>query len=235
MIASRHLLVGIAVATAGCSGSVPMHDEDAALGRTPADGLEEAVEAAPAGPDKRGTVMYVGDADGKKRSVEIYYDRRHVRTIDHSFGEFQQELPASMSSSGNIVLLHQVESGTLHVSPEEVQRHERYYCNFVDLRTGCLLDRRTGEFCAGEWAENDTWRGSDGRTVNLLEERITAAQVVGSSQPPADGPVWSYRNLRHCDPPGRHNRRSYITLFEANVFSLTAEQLGAEWEDSENW
>lgn len=233
MISFRDLLVGLAVVAAGCSGNAPMDDVDAALHPALAAGSEETLASAPPRAGKRGTVTYAGDADGRRGSVEIYYDGRHVRTIGDSYGEFQEELPPSTSSSGNIVLLHQVENGTLHVSPDEAQRHERYYCNFVDLRNGCLLERRTGEFCAGEWAEDDAWLDSDGRRVDLLAKRITAEQVARSNEPPADGPVWNYPNLQHCDPPSSHNRRSYTTLLDANVFSLSTGQLRAAREDLE--
>jgi len=237
MKAAVVLLFGLfsiaAAATGWCGDSMLAHGRTGLL--LPEEPVETVTPPAIAreAPDVGGEVRHIAGLRGKQSRVEIYYGGRLVRTIEAESGEFQEELPLSTSSSGNIALLHRLESGTLHVSPGEVQRYDRYYCNFVDLRNGCILERRAGEFCGGEWAEGDTWRDLDGRKNNLLAKRLTAEQVARPNEPPADDAVWSYPNLQHCDPPGPHNRSSYVTLLKANAFSLSPAQLRAAREDVE--
>src|SRR5690606_10815127 len=104
-----------------------------------------------------GSIEYIQRTGDRYSRVRIHNNGRSVAVLDDTYGKYEKESPPSMSDSGNIVVLHQIDSGTVEDPNGGLRAHERYYCTFVDTRDGCVLERRTGEFCSGSWTAGNQW------------------------------------------------------------------------------
>lgn len=122
-----------------------------------------------------GYVIYKGKVGDEWRAVEI---RLLDGDIIHPFSVspnasiyFDGGRESNLSKNGLYVVVNKIERGVVYMgdSSEEV---EKYYCSFVEIKSGCVLKEEVGEFCGGYWSnKNDKWNIA-GRSVEI-DERLT--------------------------------------------------------------
>ncbi|WP_460056223.1 hypothetical protein [Pseudomonas sp. S2_D06] len=108
----------------------------------------------------------VAVAEDKKPSHEVVfkYDdpvgelylklTRNVRTLqgDRLLGRaYERTDPSLASQDGNFVYLSQIESGFVEGSNDSPKYQEVAYCELLDVRSGCIVARETGELCGGSF------------------------------------------------------------------------------------
>lgn len=164
------------------------------------------------------------DPIGKRyRTLTILNDGKTVRVLRGEIekgGVFDKINPPELSPDGNFALLHQVESGKAETSNGLVTNHEIAYCELVNLRSGCIIARETGEFCGGTFTQDGRWNNQLYPEFNLTAEAPRAKKYVEGSLRPTDSPASSLDNLLICDPPDANNKKDYRTIIERNTFKL---------------
>jgi hypothetical protein len=164
------------------------------------------------------------DPIGKRyRTLTILNNGKTIRIlrgeIDNG-GTFEKTDPPELSPDGNFVLLNQIESGEVETSSGAVIHHEVAYCELVDLRSGCIIARETGEFCGGTFTRDGRWKSQLYPEFHLTAEIPRAKKYVEGMLKFADSPASSFDNLLICDPPDANNKKDYRTIIESNTFNF---------------
>ncbi len=149
-------------------------------------------------------------ATGRFREAVVRDSSGGTRRIVATEGYFEEAEQPQISPDG-IIRLHEVASG-LAVTGEHVVAHDRYYCTFASVKSGCVYVRATGEVCDGGWTQEGLWATAGGELIDIAEWRITAKEVASGSEELGEQIDNSYENLLHCDPPGEGNRTYYEAI-----------------------
>ena len=83
---------------------------------------------------------------------------------------FEESNSEDFSRDKNYLMVHKIEHATLSSGDGQDESVERYYCSFIDMRSGCIVRENTGEFCGGAWGEMDGEWISGGNS-NHIDER----------------------------------------------------------------
>ncbi|WP_236200013.1 hypothetical protein [Pseudomonas pseudonitroreducens] len=109
---------------------------------------------------------------------------------------------ADLSKSNLYFVLNRIEHGYISGVGEVQQDVERAYCDFVDIKTGCVLREETGAFCGGYWGGvDDSWNiGVD----SIKIDRSFVSKMSGSKLKSYFTGFSDAANLNRCLPLGRH-------------------------------
>lgn len=154
-------------------------------------------------------------------ALTVLFNGEVVRTLrgnQTSGGAFERR--PVLSPDGAFALVSQVESTNVEGWDGSVTYHEVAYCNLIELRTGCIAERDTGQFCGGSFTRDGKWRTSLYPDVSLTEVKPSAINYARGKKMPADNPVLTLDNMLVCDPLGANNVDAYRTLMEKNMFDL---------------
>lgn len=148
---------------------------------------------------------------------------RNVRTLhgDRLLGRaYERTDPQLVSQDGNFVYLSQIESGFVEGPNDSPKYHEVAYCELLDVRSGCIVARETGEFCGGSFTFDGGWDNPLYPDFNLAKQTPSVFDYVSGKLTPADSPESSFENLLICDPPSSNNVDAYRSIIKNNVFHL---------------
>ncbi|WP_146041545.1 hypothetical protein [Pseudomonas sp. DP16D-R1] len=183
-----------------------------------------AVQCLNVGRSSCAEIFQYGDPIGARyRTLTILDDTKVVRVlrgeVDNG-GVFEQTEVPVLSPDGNFALINQIESGEVEASSGSITHHEVAYCDLLDVRSGCIIAKETGEFCGGTFSSDGKWNNQLYPEFNLAAETPKAKNYVGGLQQFSDSPASSFDNLLFCDPPNINNVSDYRILIERNNFNL---------------
>lgn len=170
-------------------------------------------------------------------TLTILRDGKTVRTLRAGIqngGAFEPDDPPRLSPDNHFVFLSQIESGELETPNGPVTR-EVAYCNLVDVYSGCIVARETGQFCGGAFTRDGKWKNPLYPDVNLANKTPRANDYAKGKLRPADSPNASFDNLLACDPPSDDNADAYRTIIEKNLFDLDSAQHDALERNLKEW
>ena len=164
-------------------------------------------------PTKESTGPFFRGEVGPGRYSEAVFGGRsagEAHLVRAQEGYFEDMEPMQVSNNG-IVRLHEVATGAVYGTDQPIL-HDRYYCTFVSVRTGCVYARETGSICDGAWRPDGQWETTGGALVDISAWRVTAQQVASGSEALGEQIDNSYENLLHCDPPDDRNRSHHEVI-----------------------
>lgn len=83
---------------------------------------------------------------------------------------FEESTQQDLSRDKNYLMLNIVEHAIVSSEPGKEMTVEKYFCSFVDMRSGCVVKEGTGEFCGGAWGSMDgEWVA--GESSSLIDQR----------------------------------------------------------------
>jgi hypothetical protein len=83
---------------------------------------------------------------------------------------FEESTQQDLSRDKNYLMLSMIEHATVSSGPGKEMSVEKYFCSFVDMRSGCVVKESTGEFCGGTWGSMDgKWVAGESST--LIDQR----------------------------------------------------------------
>lgn len=173
------------------------------------------------------TLRYDGEQSGRYRNLSVMKQGKLVRRLEMSARShtlFEHNTQPMTSPDGRYVLFTELESGELGSPDGRRSEHERQYCGFIDMLSGCLLARQTGQFCGGQFDDAGAWVSPALPDLTLADGRPTAEDYASGRLSPSDTPDGSLDNLLRCDPPGPGNREHYRKLIDAGIFEFTPSQ-----------
>jgi len=173
------------------------------------------------------TLRYDGEQSGRYRNLSVMKQGKLVRRLEMSARShtlFEHNTQPMTSPDGRYVLFTELESGELGFPDGRRSEHERQYCGFIDMLSGCLLARQTGQFCGGQFDDAGAWVSPALPDLTLADGRPTAEDYASGRLSPSDTPDGSLDNLLRCDPPGPGNREHYRKLIDAGIFEFTPSQ-----------
>lgn len=169
-----------------------------------------------------------GDPVGERyRTLTILSDGKVVRTLgggNERGGAFERTDPPLVSPNGHFVFLTQVESGEAGTPDGSVMHHEVAYCELVDVRSGCIVARETGEFCGGTFTRGGLWDNPIYPNFNLVTEIPGAEDYLEGRLKFTDSPISSVENLLVCDPPDADNADVYRTILNSKLLKFDSAQ-----------
>ncbi|MGF6092796.1 hypothetical protein [Pseudomonas sp. 18173] len=171
--------------------------------------------------------QYSDPVGGRYRTLTILVGGKVVRALrgeNSRGGTFERIDPPVLSAGGNFVFLSQIESGEVEVLSGSTVNHEVAYCELVEVRSGCIIARETGEFCGGAFTKDGKWENVLYPEFNLISEAPKAKKYVDGTLKFSESPVSSFENLLACDPPGFNNKNYYRALINQNSFNLDGAQ-----------
>lgn len=164
-------------------------------------------------------LLYQGELDGRYQSLALVNNGdvlRKLYGVADKGGLFEYDEFPTVSSDGRYAAINQVESGC----DEGKVFHEVAYCELIDLRSGCIVARDTGQFCGGEFTGSGEWRTSVLEDLNLLEVTPNAEKYVIGRMRFSDSPGDSLENLLVCDPIDDGNIKYYMRLARGETNGL---------------
>lgn len=110
---------------------------------------------------------------------------------------------SDLSKSGLYFVLNKIEHGYISGDGEVRQDVERAYCDFIDIKTGCILREETGAFCGGYWGDaDDRWNLGGGDSIKI--DRRFFIKMSRSELRSYFTGFSDVDNLNRCLPLGRH-------------------------------
>ncbi|MDR3564492.1 MAG: hypothetical protein P4N59_24095 [Negativicutes bacterium] len=93
---------------------------------------------------------------------------------------FEESDKSDFSSGGKYLKLNKIVRGSVSTAEGKSERAERYYCSFVEMRSGCIVKEGTGEFCGGHWGEDDGEWMAEGEltTIDVRKSGSRAALEI---------------------------------------------------------
>lgn len=179
------------------------------------------------------TLKYSDPAGDRYLTLQIFRDGNIVRALHGEIergGAFDYEESPLASSDGHFILINQIESAKLE-TPNGPIITNRAYCSIVDVRSGCIVARDTGQFCGGAFTSDGEWKTPVYPDLNLSATAPKAKAFVKGQLRPADSPETSFDNLLACDQPDSDNADAYHTIMEENIFDLDSAQREALLRD----
>jgi hypothetical protein len=83
---------------------------------------------------------------------------------------FEESTQQDFSRDKNYLMLNMIEHATVSSEPGIEMSIEKYFCSFVDMRSGCVVQESAGEFCGGTWGAVDgEWIAGD--SSSLIDRR----------------------------------------------------------------
>lgn len=83
---------------------------------------------------------------------------------------FEESTQQDLSRDKNYLMLNMIEHAAVSSEPGKEMSVEKYFCSFVDMRSGCVVKESTGEFCGGTWGSMDgEWVAGESST--LIDQR----------------------------------------------------------------
>ena len=83
---------------------------------------------------------------------------------------FEESTQQDLSRDKNYLMLNMIEYAAVSSELGEEMSVERYFCSFVDMRSGCVVKESVGEFCGGTWGSMDgEWIA--GESSILIDQR----------------------------------------------------------------
>jgi len=166
-------------------------------------------------------LLYEGELGDRYQALALVYNGKVLRKLHgvaDKGGLFEYERFPVISSDGRYAVVNQVES-----EGDERGRnsHEVAYCELIDLRSGCIVARDTGQFCGGEFTDSGEWRTFVFQDLNLLETTPTAEKYVSGRLSFSDSPGDSLGNLLVCDPLDEGNLKYYKRLADEKFSNLS--------------
>lgn len=166
-------------------------------------------------------LLYENEIGGRYQALTLIYNGKVLRKLHgvaDKGGLFEYERSPAISSDGRYAVINQVES-----EGDERGRNSREvaYCELIDLKSGCIIARDTGQFCGGEFTDSGEWRTFVFQDLNLLESTPAVEKYVSGRLSFSDSPGDSLANLLVCDPLGEENVKFYKRLAEKKFSSLS--------------
>lgn len=166
-------------------------------------------------------LLYQGEIGGRYQTLSLVYNGnvlRKLHGVADKGGLFEYEKSPVVSSDGRYAVVNQVESegdGRGRTS------HEVAYCELIDLNSGCVVARDTGQFCGGEFTDSGEWRTFVFQDLNLPETTPAAGKYASGRLSFSDSPGDSLENLLVCDPVGVKNVKYYKSLVDDKHSNLS--------------
>jgi len=160
------------------------------------------------------TLLYEDELGGRYQYLTLVHDGavlHKFRGVMDKGGLFEYERSPVVSSDGSYVVVNQVEAG---LDQQGRTLYEMAYCELIDLESGCIAARGTGQFCGGEFTGSDEWKTFVFQDLNLSEVAPTAEKYVSGRLNFSDSPGDSLENLLVCDPPADDNVKYYKRLVD---------------------
>lgn len=173
-------------------------------------------------------IRYLEPIGDLYRTIEFVARDKQVRILhghSSSGGAFERDPVPNFSPDHSHILLTQIESDNIEMPNGLVVRHEVAYCNIIDLRTGCIIARETGEFCGGIFTADGKWKNAVYPDFDLFTETPRATSYLEGKLTPADSLNTSFENLMACDPPNEGNTEAYRMIIKERVFDLNSKQI----------
>jgi hypothetical protein len=142
--------------------------------------------------------------------------RKLTGDVDN-FGTFERESPAKLSKDGRFAVINQIQSGNVSTPDGPSIYHEVAYCNLMNVFSGCIITRETGEFCSGKFSEVSEWKNPVYSDFNLYSETPKAEDYAQGRRQLSEYPDSSFANLLVCDPPNKENANAYRTINESKI------------------
>lgn len=92
---------------------------------------------------------------------------------------FEKSSVDDLSKNGEYLLINKIERGVVSDGASN-EEHEKYYCSFVDMRSGCVVLEETGYFCGGNWSNRIGYWDLDGESISIdirLNKDSTAKEI----------------------------------------------------------
>lgn len=170
---------------------------------------------------RKRSLLYEHQLGGRYQTLVIVYGGEVLRKL-HGVADkgclFEYERSPVISSEGRYAVVNQVESDG---DDRGRNSHEVAYCELIDLESGCIVARDTGQFCGGEFTDSGGWRTFVFQDLNLLEATPAAEKYVSGRLSFSDSPGDSLGNLLVCDPFGEDNVEYYKRLADEKLSNLS--------------
>jgi hypothetical protein len=169
-----------------------------------------------------GSDLVYGEPIGERYlTLALLFNGEVVRTLrgNQTSGGAYQRRPV-LSPDGAFALVSQVESTNVEGWDGATTYHEVAYCNLIELSTGCIAERDTGQFCSGSFTRDGKWKTSIYPDISLAEVKPSALDYSSGKRVSADSPALTFDNLLACDPIDANNVDTYRTIIEKNIFDL---------------
>lgn len=188
-------------------------------------------------------LLYEGKLGGRYQTISLVHNGnvlRKLHGVTDKGGLFEYEESPVVSPDGRYVVVNQVESAG---GDQGGGTHEVAYCELIDLKSGCVVMRDTGQFCGGEFADSGEWRTFVFKDLNLPEATPAAEKYVSGRLIFSDSPVDSLENLLVCDPLGDENVKYYTRIANGMVTNMSdgarsnlrdVLKVNGRWSDTEN-
>ncbi|MFA7895488.1 hypothetical protein [Pseudomonas putida] len=166
-------------------------------------------------------LLYENELGGRYQALALISNGKVLRKLHgvaDKGGLFEYERSPVISSDGRYAVVNQVESES---DERGSNSHEVAYCELIDLMSGCIVARDTGQFCGGEFTDSGEWRTFVFQDLNLLEATPAAEKYVSGRLFFSDSPGDSLGNLLVCDPLGEENVKYYKRLADEKLSNLS--------------
>lgn len=158
------------------------------------------------------TLKYLDPAGDGYLTLRLFRGGKIVRTLHAEMergGVFDDDEFPLLSPDGNFILINQMESAKLDARGGPIISR-RAYCTIVDIRSGCIVVRDTGQFCGGEFTSDGKWKAPVYPELDLAAAAPNANAYVTAQLKPADSPETSFDNLLACDQPDHAQREALL-------------------------
>lgn len=166
-------------------------------------------------------LLYENELGGRYQALALISNGKVLRKLHgvaDKGGLFEYERSPVISSDGRYAVVNQVES---EGDERGSNSHEVAYCELIDLMSGCIVARDTGQFCGGEFTDSGEWRTFVFQDLNLLEATPAAEKYVSGRLFFSDSPGDSLANLLVCDPLGEENVKYYKRLADEKLSNFS--------------
>lgn len=110
---------------------------------------------------------------------------------------FDKSSESDFSKGREYLLINKIVRG--HVTDNsKSEEYEKYYCSFVDMRTGCIVREETGYFCAGNWSDESGYWNLDGENILIdirLDKKANSQEIFNAIKSISDT-----NNYKICFP-----------------------------------
>jgi len=166
-------------------------------------------------------LLYEHELGGRYQTLVLVYNGdvlRKLHGVADEGGLLEYERSPVISSDSRYAVVNQVESDC---DERGRNSHEVAYCELIDLKSGCIVARDTGQFCGGEFTDSGEWRTVVFQDLNLLEATPAAEKYVSGRLSFSDSPSDSLGSLLVCDPLGEDNVKYYKRLADEKFSNLS--------------
>ncbi|CAE6881788.1 hypothetical protein ACI2KX_22050 [Ectopseudomonas khazarica] len=105
-----------------------------------------------------GSIIYSSPQNGVWEEISYINQTTEKKLFSGQSAYFEPSQESDFSHSEIYLKINKISYGTTQVGSDQQEDYERFYCAFIDMRTGCIARQETGSFCGGTWSSrNDHW------------------------------------------------------------------------------